>query len=91
VPVSDRPSHLRATPSSEAGANLTAGHQELLKIQERYLQTNSQKSRARNVGKLARGHIEEHIARLQEIKKQIAGKLLPARTRQREPSKPVAP
>jgi putative membrane protein len=49
------------------------GHQELLEIQERYLQSNSQNREHVNVSKLARGHIKEHIARLQEIKKEVRG------------------
>jgi putative membrane protein len=49
------------------------GHQELLQIQERYLQSNSQNREHVNVSKLARGHIKEHIARLQEIQKEVRG------------------
>jgi putative membrane protein len=49
------------------------GHQELLQIQERYLQTNSRNREHTNVAKLARGHIKEHIARLQEIQKELRG------------------
>jgi hypothetical protein len=71
--------------------NLTAGHQELVEVQERYLETNSQKSRARKCRQVGAGTHQGDIARLQEIKKKIAGKLLLARTRQREPSKPLAP
>lgn len=49
------------------------GHQELLQIQERYLQSNSRNREHTNVAKLARGHIKEHIAMLQEIQKELRG------------------
>jgi putative membrane protein len=47
------------------------GHQELLQIQERYIQANTRNREQTNVAKLARGHIKEHIAMLQEIQQQI--------------------
>jgi putative membrane protein len=49
------------------------GHQELLQTQERYLQSNSRNREHTNVAKLARGHIKEHIAMLQDIQKEIRG------------------
>jgi putative membrane protein len=49
------------------------GHQELLQIQERYLQTNSRNREHTNVAKLARGHIKEHITRLREIQNELRG------------------
>ena len=49
------------------------GHQELLQIQERYLQTNSRNREHTNVAKLARGHIREHITMLQDIQKELRG------------------
>jgi putative membrane protein len=49
------------------------GHQELLQIQERYLQSNSRNREHVNVAKLARGHIKEHIAHLQDIQKELRG------------------
>jgi putative membrane protein len=49
------------------------GHQDLLQIQERYLQANSRNREHVNVAKLARGHIKEHVARLQEIQKELRG------------------
>jgi putative membrane protein len=49
------------------------GHQQLLKIQERYLQSNSHNREHMNVAKLARGHIKEHLAMLQEIQREIRG------------------
>jgi putative membrane protein len=49
------------------------GHQELLQIQERYLQGNSRNREHVNAAKLARGHIKEHIARLQDIQKELRG------------------
>jgi putative membrane protein len=47
------------------------GHQELLQIQERYLQSNSRNREHVNAAKLARGHIKEHLTRLQDIQKEI--------------------
>jgi putative membrane protein len=49
------------------------GHQELFQIQERYLQANSRNREHTNVAKLARGHIKEHIAVLQELQKELRG------------------
>jgi putative membrane protein len=49
------------------------GHQELLQIQERYLQSNSRNREHVNIAKLARGHIKEHIAMLQDIQKELRG------------------
>jgi putative membrane protein len=49
------------------------GHQELLQMQERYLQGNSSNREHTNVAKLTRGHIREHIAVLQEIQKELRG------------------
>ena len=49
------------------------GHQELLQIQERYIQSNSRNREVTNVAKLARGHIKEHVARLQDIQKELRG------------------
>lgn len=49
------------------------GHQELLEIQERYLRTDRPNREHVNVSKLARGHIKEHLARLQEIQKEFRG------------------
>jgi putative membrane protein len=46
------------------------GHQELLQIQERFLQGASNRE-AMNVAKLARGRIREHIAHLQEMEAQL--------------------
>jgi putative membrane protein len=43
------------------------GHQELLQIQERFLQGRPQNREAMNAAKLARGHIKEHIAMLKDI------------------------
>jgi len=46
------------------------GHQELLQIQERFLQGATNREAA-NVAKLARGRIREHIAHLQEMEAQL--------------------
>ena len=43
------------------------GHQELLQIQERFLQGRPQNREAMNAAKLARGHIKEHLALLKDI------------------------
>jgi putative membrane protein len=43
------------------------GHRDLLQVQERYLQGNPQNREHMNVAKMARGHIREHIAMLEEI------------------------
>lgn len=45
-------------------AEQTAGHRQLLQIQERYLQ-NGQDAAFRAVATLARGHIREHLAQLE--------------------------
>ncbi|MCB8822940.1 DUF4142 domain-containing protein [Microvirga rosea] len=47
------------------------GHQDLLAIQERYLQENSGNRELTNVAKLARGQIKEHIALLQDMQKEL--------------------
>jgi putative membrane protein len=44
------------------------GHTELLSIQEAYIRAGKIREQV-NVAKLARGHIKEHIARLQEMTK----------------------
>ncbi len=49
------------------------GHQELLRIQERYLQANSRSREHVNIAKLARGRIQEHITELQDIQKELRG------------------
>jgi putative membrane protein len=43
------------------------GHRDLLQVQERYLQSNPQNREHMNVAKMARGHIREHIAMLEEM------------------------
>ena len=43
------------------------GHQELLQIQERFLQGRPQNREAMNAAKLARGHIKEHLVLLKDI------------------------
>jgi putative membrane protein len=45
------------------------GHRDLLQVQERYLQSNPQNREHMNVAKMARGHINEHIALLEEMQK----------------------
>jgi putative membrane protein len=45
------------------------GHRDLLQVQERYLQSNPQNREHMNVAKMARGHIREHIAMLEEMQK----------------------
>ncbi|WP_243368910.1 DUF4142 domain-containing protein [Microvirga solisilvae] len=47
------------------------GHRDLLQVQERYLQSNAQNREHMNVAKMARGHIREHIAILEEMQKTI--------------------
>jgi putative membrane protein len=47
------------------------GHQNLLQVQERYLQANPQNREHMNVAKLARGQIREHIALLQDMQQKI--------------------
>ncbi|PVE23222.1 hypothetical protein DC522_17225 [Microvirga sp. KLBC 81] len=45
------------------------GHRDLLQVQERYLQSNSQNREHMNVAKMARGHIRGHIAMLETTQK----------------------
>jgi putative membrane protein len=45
------------------------GHRDLLQVQERYLQSNPQNREHMNVAKMARGHIHEHIAMLENMQK----------------------
>jgi putative membrane protein len=47
------------------------GHQELLKLQEGYLQNGSGNRETTNVARLARGQIQEHLALLQDIQKEL--------------------
>jgi len=47
------------------------GHRDLLQVQERYLQTSPQNREHMNVAKMARGHIREHIAMLEEMQKTL--------------------
>jgi putative membrane protein len=47
------------------------GHQELLQIQERFLQGRPQNREAMNAAKMARGHIKEHIALLKDIQESL--------------------
>jgi putative membrane protein len=47
------------------------GHRDLLQVQERYLQSNPQNREHTNVAKIARGHIREHIAMLEEMQKTL--------------------
>jgi putative membrane protein len=47
------------------------GHQNLLQVQERYLQSNPQNREHMNVAKLARGQIREHIALLQDMQQKM--------------------
>jgi putative membrane protein len=47
------------------------GHRDLLQVQERYLQSNPQSREHTNVAKMARGHIREHIAMLEEMQKTL--------------------
>jgi putative membrane protein len=47
------------------------GHRDLLQVQERYLQSNPQNREHMNVAKMARGHISEHIAMLEEMQKTL--------------------
>jgi putative membrane protein len=49
------------------------GHQELLQIQERYIQANTRNREQTNIAKLARGRIQEHIALLQDLQKELRG------------------
>jgi putative membrane protein len=45
------------------------GHRDLLQVQERYLQSNPQNREHMNIAKMARGHIREHIAMLEDMQK----------------------
>ena len=47
------------------------GHRDLLQVQERYLQSTPQNREHTNVAKMARGHIREHIAMLEEMQKTL--------------------
>jgi putative membrane protein len=47
------------------------GHRDLLQVQEQYLQSNPQNREHTNVAKMARGHIREHIAMLEEMQKPL--------------------
>lgn len=47
------------------------GHQDLLKLQEAYLQQSSGNRETTNVAKLARGQIKEHLVMLQDIQKDL--------------------
>jgi predicted outer membrane protein len=47
------------------------GHQELLKLQESYLKQGSGNRETTNVAKLARNQIQEHLAMLQDIQKEL--------------------
>jgi putative membrane protein len=47
------------------------GHRNLLQVQEQYLQSNSRNREHVNVAKMARGHIREHIAMLEDMQKSM--------------------
>jgi putative membrane protein len=47
------------------------GHQELLKLQETYLQQSSGNRETTNVARLSRGQIQEHLAMLQDMQKEL--------------------
>jgi putative membrane protein len=47
------------------------GHQELLKLQETYLQQGSGNRETTNLAKLARNQIQEHLTMLQDIQKEL--------------------
>ena len=47
------------------------GHRDLLQVQERYLQANSQNREHMAVARLARGRIQEHIALLEDMQKTV--------------------
>jgi predicted outer membrane protein len=47
------------------------GHQDLLAIQERYIQAASGNRETMNIAKLARGQIKEHLTLLQDMQKEI--------------------
>jgi len=47
------------------------GHQDLLKLQDSYLQQGSGNRETTNVARLARGQIQEHLTKLQEIQQEL--------------------
>jgi len=47
------------------------GHQKLLSIQERYIQSNPSNREALNIARLARSQIQEHLALLQNMQKEL--------------------
>jgi predicted outer membrane protein len=47
------------------------GHQELSRLQETYLQQGSGNRETTNVARLSRGQIQEHLAMLQHIQKEL--------------------
>ncbi len=47
------------------------GHEELLRIQETFLKSNSRNREHVNVAKLARGHIKEHVQVLKDLKEAL--------------------
>lgn len=47
------------------------GHQELLKLQETYLQQSSGNRETTNVARLSRNQIQEHLTMLQDIQKEL--------------------
>jgi putative membrane protein len=47
------------------------GHRDLLQVQERYLQSNSQSRDHMNIAKMARTQIREHIALLEDMQKKM--------------------
>jgi putative membrane protein len=49
------------------------GHRDLLQVQERYLQSNPQDREHMNVTKMARGHIREHVAILEDMQRKMRG------------------
>jgi putative membrane protein len=49
------------------------GHQDLLRIQDRYLQSNSRNREHVAVARLSRGRIQEHIVELQDLQRELGG------------------
>jgi putative membrane protein len=49
------------------------GHQDLLRIQDRYLQANNRNREHLAVARLARGRIQEHIVELQDLQRELGG------------------
>jgi putative membrane protein len=47
------------------------GHRDLLQVQERYIQSNSQNREHMNVARMARTQIREHIAMLEDMQKTL--------------------